>query len=206
MSSRLVRGLTMQNRSTVSPSCLVGVTSPSPRSSSVTPLLILFRCPADAAKDANRQALLGDHFQVWVCLDHGRCLASAVQRDLNRVGVGFCSVYSKAKPEGQAARATRQMVRVVAGVPDAVVKYLEVVTVLAVRFACLCWVGIDECATVKGREQPFVRVHDKAVCALNAVEKRPGRGRRQPAPRMRRPRGTTTSLWRRFRRYPACHR
>ena len=71
---------------------------------------------------------------------------------------------------------------VVAGIPGAVVKHLEVITLLAVRFARLCGVGINECAAVKWREQPFVRVHNEAVCALNAVEKRPGRRRRQSRP------------------------
>ena len=65
----------------------------------------------------------GDHFQIGMCLNHGRCLSGAIQSHFHGVRVGLCPVHSEAEPEWQTARAAGQVMRIVTGVPDAVIKH-----------------------------------------------------------------------------------
>ena len=62
------------------------------------------------------------------------------------------------------------MMSVIAGVPDTVVEYFQIVTVLSVSLPRFGGVCVDQCATIKRREQPFVGVNDKTVRPFDTIE------------------------------------
>ena len=68
---------------------------------------------------------------------------------------------------------------VITGVPDAIVEDFQIIAMLPVCASCFGGVGVDQSATIKRCEQPFVWINDEAVSVFDAVEQGARGGRRQ---------------------------
>ncbi len=153
MSSMVVRGLTIQKRSTVSPSCLVVVTKARP--SAISFSLQAAYCAGLHPGRRNTQIdryCLTTISSLGVFLDHAGGFLRHIDRFFYRLGVGFGSVGRETKPEWQPAGATRKVMRVIRGVPHAVIENFEIIAFLLMGAASCRRVPIDQCAAIEGAQ------------------------------------------------------
>ena len=110
MSASVVRGFTIANLVTVSPSCTVGMheREVGPHQP-VRPSLVLLRRPAEPPEHHHRELGLEHQLEVAAAADLRGGRAGDVERALDRLGVGVGAVHGEREPERQAPGAAGQV-------------------------------------------------------------------------------------------------